>query len=414
MTVEQLTATASSLSLDGRKIVGNLACQHDTYATHMTSTVCQCDKVKKAKPDEACEVQLMDTILFPEGGGQPFDTGLLKTSTDSYRVNRVMRRGLQAIHYTAKPISVGETVDIEVDWPRRWDHAQQHSGQHLVSAVLDMLEIPTLAWSMTPEWCYVEVATLPKDFRWVEDKCNEIIRQNLPITVHETKEKPANLPDDYDASAGVVRIVSIGGIDQNPCCGTHVRSTSELNAITILHTSGIRGTNFRIHFVCGDRCRKMLSESHAQARTLGAQLSCQSHDLPDKVTLLQTQLRDALRRERGLKAEVVTMESTRMAEELQQVGKSFMYRENADVEFLNSVLNALPKDFVGACILVAGNKASGGQVLIASNDSERLKALGEAAKQRVPTLKGGGRATRFQGKVPSLLPKDVEELALIL
>jgi misacylated tRNA(Ala) deacylase len=319
-----------------------------------------------------------------------------------------MRRGLQAIHYADQPIAVGEKVDIALDWARRWDHAQQHSGQHLVSAVLDMLQIPTLAWSMNPEHCYVEVTSLPESLKWVEDKCNEIIREGLPITVHETKERPANLPDDYDASAGVVRIVSIGGIDQNPCCGTHVRSTAELNAITILHTSGIRGSNHRIHFVCGDRCRRMLSDTHAKARALGSQLSCQSAELVDKVTLLQTQLRDALKRERLWKAEVSSTDSARMQAELQASGKSFLYRELNDLEFINSVLNALPQGYQGLCLIVAGNKAAGGTVLVASQNEERVKSLVEQLKQILPSLKGGGRPIRFQGKVPSLTPKDIE------
>lgn len=430
MTVVQETGLhaphgALAAATEPKKVVGDLACQNDTYLRHLSTVVCECTKnpAKKADKGEAFEVQLLDTILFPEGGGQPWDHGTL-TATNSVGdgldgkeipVRKVLRRKLEAIHYTPTAIPVGTRVDVRLDWPRRLDQAQQHTGQHLLSAVLDTLDIPTLAWSMGPELVYVEVPRLPADLAAVERRCNTHIAENLEVTVTRTEERPQNLPADYDASAGVIRVVSIGGIDANPCCGTHVQRTGELNSLTILHTTPIKGANrnnHRIHFVVGGRCQRLLKQVHGDARSMGSQLSCQISDLPDKVTVLQTQLRDLLRREKNLRTDLVAFEAEAVVEQLRRRGSAFLHKPHGDLEYLNALQAVLPDPIPGVCVLVAGNAASssaatvGGPIVIAGEEA-RVRALSERTKLALPALKGGGRATKFQGKVGSFTPADL-------
>ncbi|KAJ8609067.1 hypothetical protein MRB53_039336 [Persea americana] len=387
-----------------RKVVGALMCQSDTYLTHLQTTVCNCDKNKTGKGDEAYELQFQDTILFPEGGGQPWDYGVVKTASDEVPIKKIVRRKLEAIHYAPRPLEIGTPVDMTLDFGRRFDHAQQHSGQHLLSAVLDQLDIPTLAWTMGPEIVYVEIGRLPDDLKAVEDRCNEYIRQNLPITVTETREVPKNLPQDYDASAGVIRVVSIGGIDANPCCGTHVRSTAELNSLTILFTSTVRANNHRIHFVVGGRCQKQLSTVYRDGRSMGANLSCPINDVPAKVSALQTQLKDLNKQVKLLKAEVVASEAQKLESQL-QTGKAFLHRPSGDVEFLNSVLSSLPNPLPNLCIVVGGEK-SGGPIMISGPDAD-VKEASAKIKEALPHVKGGGRPGRYQGKSPSFSAADL-------
>lgn len=395
-------------------------CQHDTYLTKLITRVCECDKNtnKKCPKDEQYEVQLLDTILFPEGGGQPYDHGTLtatRDNTKSVPVRKVLRRKLEAIHYTPTAIEVGTEVEIELDFGRRFDQAQQHSGQHLLSAVLDQLEIPTLAWSMGPDMFYVEVPRLPEDIKEVERKCNEYIRQDLPITVTETTERPKNLPEDYDASAGVIRVVSIGGIDANPCCGTHVKSTAELNSLSILHSVPIKGTNrnnFRIHCVVGSRCQRLLSSTHEQSRQAGAALSCQAADITDKIKQMQEQLRDLMKKEKLLKAEVVAIEARKMEDSLKAKGRAYLHRPTGDLDFLNSTLASMSAPIPGTCVLVAGER-EGGPIIIAGQEAD-VKAMSERVKLAIPAVKGGGKPTRFQGKSSSYTPKDLAFLQALI
>lgn len=396
-----------------KKVVGALACQSNTYLTELTTTVYSCQKnaLKKAPKDETYEIQLLDTILFPEGGGQPCDHGTLTFKSEDSQtivapIRKVLRRKLEAIHYSRDPIAANTNVQVNLDFSRRFDHAQQHSGQHLLSAVLDTYEIPTLAWSMGLEIVYVEVGRVPDDLQEVERKCNEHIRNNRPITVHETREVPDTLPADYDASAGVVRIVSIGGIDANPCCGTHVKSTADLNSLSILHTSLVpnRGT-FRIHFVVGGRCQKLLSQLYTNARVIAATMSSGIDELPGKVAIMHTLLKSTMKKERDLKDEVVAVEVEKLKESLEATGRGFLHRQVQDLVFLNSTFSSLPTPISGIVILVAGD-SQGGTVIVAG-DEAMVKEFSEKIKSAIPNVKGGGKPNKFQGKATALTPKDI-------
>ncbi|CCG83733.1 protein of unknown function [Taphrina deformans PYCC 5710] len=406
---------------EAKRVVGNLACQHDTYLQRLSTTVCDCQKnsLKKPSKDEAYEVQFLDTILFPEGGGQPWDHGSVVAMKDGQPteipVRKVLRRKLEAIHYVPTPIEVGTQVELKLDFDRRFDQAQQHSGQHLLSAVLDTLDIPTLAWSMGPELVYIEVPRLPEDLKAVERQCNKHIADNLTITVTETRERPKNLPADYDASAGVIRVVSIGGIDANPCCGTHVRSTAELNSLTILYTNPIKGANrnnHRIYFVVGGRCQKLLSEVHGNARTMGANLSCQISDLPEKITVMQNQLKELMKREKNLKSDLVQFDSQVVRAKLEKTGKAYLHKPTGDIEYLNALLAALPNPIPGICVLVAGER-DGGPIVITGEETQ-VKELSARVKQALPAMKGGGRPQKFQGKVAAYAAKDLVFLGNLL
>ncbi|KAF9570191.1 hypothetical protein EC968_002070, partial [Mortierella alpina] len=115
--------------------VGLLTCQHTPYLKQFTTTVLACSK--KPNKQKLYEVQLQDTILFPEGGGQPCDYGTLN---ETIEVKNVQRVGTSHVHHTSAPVEEGIEARLKVDWPRRFDHMQQHSGQHLVSAIFEQPE----------------------------------------------------------------------------------------------------------------------------------------------------------------------------------------------------------------------------------------------------------------------------------
>ena len=132
---------------------GELLCQKDTYAKTCKATVLRCEKVQapstkkkgKSKPKDAYDVVLSDTVLFPEGGGQPFDLGVIGDAA----VTQVTNDDGVAVHRVSKPLNIGDEVDVTIDWDRRWAHATQHTAQHVASAVCeDWLGAPTLSWHL--------------------------------------------------------------------------------------------------------------------------------------------------------------------------------------------------------------------------------------------------------------------------
>jgi misacylated tRNA(Ala) deacylase len=146
----------------------------------------------------------------------------LEKPEEKIPINFVERQGLRCVCHSPTPLPVGSLAQQEIDFDRRWDHMQQHTGQHLLSAIMDTYEnLETLGWGMAPrgEMNYVELPRKPSpaEIQEIQNKCNEAIRANHTITVETPEDVDApKLPGDYDKEKGVVRIIKIGDIDSNP------------------------------------------------------------------------------------------------------------------------------------------------------------------------------------------------------
>ncbi|XP_073946789.1 alanyl-tRNA editing protein Aarsd1-like [Choristoneura fumiferana] len=165
-------------------------CQEDSFLKEFSSKVVSCEKTKepiieygKTSQFEGYQVTLENTILFPAGGGQPHDIG----SLNDVEVVQVLRKGDEALHFTRGPLEVGATVTQTVNWERRFDHMQQHSGQHLLSAVLEKeYNLPTTSWWLGADECHVELDALKVAddvITAAEARCNDLIRQGLAVKV---------------------------------------------------------------------------------------------------------------------------------------------------------------------------------------------------------------------------------------
>src|SRR5664280_1407985 len=190
---------------------------------------------------------LAETVLYPEGGGQPADRGWL----GGVEVTDVQRREATIRHFLARPVEAGP-VTVRLDWVRRFDHMQQHTGQHLLTAVAaDRFGWPTTAFHLgerrDPE---LDVAD--------------------PLAVR-TRGLPASHQGD-------VRLVGIAGTDLNTCGGTHVRSTAEIEVIKLLGAEPMRGGT-RLTFVAGGRVRARLGTHEALNARLRAALGAPDEEI---------------------------------------------------------------------------------------------------------------------------------------
>ncbi|KAL1129204.1 hypothetical protein AAG570_013734, partial [Ranatra chinensis] len=219
------------------------------------------------------EVILDDTILFPEGGGQPCDYGYLNNNP----VYLVLRRGPDAVHFTENQFEIGEHVEQRVDWERRLDHMQQHSGQHLITALADSLYgFKTTAWSLGKDISFIELDT-PKikqeDVDNLEKIVNEKIRLGLNVSVQEYKAddpvlkeiRTRGLPDDH---TGEVRVVSIENIESNICCGTHVSNLCQLQAIKLVGVQKGKKGKVNLQFLVGTRVLQRLASALQKEQAL--------------------------------------------------------------------------------------------------------------------------------------------------
>ena len=391
------------MALVEKQIVGTLACQKDTYLRTIKANVLRCDPI-----GEEYEVELSDSVIFATGGGQNFDTGKI----NDIPVHNAERRGLDAIYFTRQAVPLGEAV-VTVDWDRRWDHVQQHSGQHLLSAILEHEhKIDTLSWKLGTESSYIEIPITPSKelLANVEKRCNDLISEGRKVKVHITDERPDTLPDDY--KGGVVRIVEIEGIDKNPCCGTHVSTLSHLSCLKILHTAPIRGTNTRIFFVVGKRVLTEFHKTYEINKSLGATLSATQETLIERANAVLDQNKQLKHAVKATKITTANLIATHViAPRIPSTTPIFYFWDGGDMEANTLLFKALQNNpdikkglleaGGGLLVTIAGTaeKSSNG-LLIASffGDDNRIATAVEKIKTTLgpDNVKGGFKKKRSQ------------------
>ncbi|KAL0933501.1 threonyl and Alanyl tRNA synthetase second additional domain-containing protein [Colletotrichum truncatum] len=328
------------------QVVGALACQQDSYLTTLETEVVSCEKrllptAKKNgskdksavangdKNPETWLIEFSDSVLFPEGGGQPSDHGtvtrLSGASETPIPIEFVERVGLRCVYHSPQPLSPGDRVRQEVDYQRRRDHMQQHTGQHLLSAVMDTYDnLNTLGWGMgkSDAMNYVDLPRKPSEseLQAIQTRCNDLIRANLPITVETPDDaKVHKMPGDYDQSKGVVRVIRIGDIDRNTCCGTHLSQTSHISLILLHHGESVHGKNYRLYFSVGDRAINLATASINAMGSISKLLSCRntSEEVVQNVKKNQDLTSDLKKREKKLLAEIAQFEADAAKAKLQ-------------------------------------------------------------------------------------------------
>lgn len=450
-----------AFSLPAERYVGLLKCQLDPYCRELETVVVRCQKKTAAavarsngkekgkqkagqsqtEPEGLWEVELLDTPLFPEGGGQASDTGSLHLLDQPDRepviVREVVRRHLAAVHMCTAPIEPGTRVLATVDWERRHDLCTQHTAQHLLSAVLEHhFKLPTLGWALSafPGLSYVELPRSPSraELQETEKLCNALIvegrRVRVDMALADDGTRPDTLPKDY--IGGVVRTVVIDDLDENPCCGTHYSSLAPLQGIHVSpFTTPIRGTNTRVYFLAGPRIATQLTSALESVKGASQALSCSSDEVAQRTQQLLDAQKDTLRREKRLREELAEFVALRVLREAQDIAgvtvAAHIRQEDGtnDQDFLLQIYTKLKDEladrpFVFALAQVGNTTPSpDGCLLIGASDEAVVKRIGEALKKGETAfgsrLRGGGKG-RWQGKLSEgRFVKERDEPALL-
>ena len=255
--------------------------------------------------DGGRRVYLDRTAFYPTSGGQPFDMGTLA----GVPVTDVVDEGERIAHLLAQPLSLaqGATIAGRVDWARRFDHMQQHTGQHLLSAVLhDRFGWQTLSvhFGADSSTLDVDVEQLPAaQLLEAETQANAIVFENRPVTVAFEDAGAASGLRKASERAGTLRVVTIAGLDRSACGGTHVRATGEIGPILVRKTERIRKAT-RLEFLCGMRAvRRARADWDALGR-IAQSLSASVDEAAPLVEAQSLQLREAESARKRLLAEV--------------------------------------------------------------------------------------------------------------
>ena len=379
---------------------------NDSYLRDFSARIIDCS-------DDRLTVYLDRSAFYPSSGGQPHDIG----SIAAVAVLDVIDEEQRVAHRLATPLSPGP-VDCAIDWDRRFDHMQQHTGQHLLSAVFEaMFSLKTVSFHMGADSSTIDLeggAVSPREVQAVESRANAIVFENRPVSIdfrHWEEAQDLRKPSERE---GTLRIVAIDGLDRSACGGTHVRSTGEIGPVLIRKLEKVRQTT-RVEFLCGGRAIRR-SRADYEALSRAAQLF--SAPLDELPALVAAQLESARANDKAMRKLELELASHqgRALYEATAPGEDGIRRverrlDRGSLEELRAIaqtFTAQPK-----AVFLAALKDPPSVLLAASADAgldagKALKAaLAEAGGR------GGGTPRIAQGSVtaPTLLEQVLAKLA---
>jgi len=389
------------------------------YLTRFTAQV-----VERLEWEGRPAVVLDQTAFYPTGGGQPHDTGLLKPlaggdGTELAVVEVVEREADGAvIHILAAPPFEAGQVEGRIDWERRFDLMQQHTGQHLLSAAfVRCCAANTVSFHLTTTCATIDLdrALAAEELAQAEQAANRVVFENRAIAAHLVSGKEAQrLPLRKPTTrSGPLRIVEVPDFDCSACGGTHVRAAGEIGLIKIVHSER-RGAETRVEFVCGRRALRDYQAKNAVLLEMARDLSVGYWELPAAVGRLDAELRDARRDLRRAEDALLESEAGAMWHAAGLVGdvrvvQAYLPEQAPDrLKMLAQRLIARPQT---AVLLGAGRSGDKGHLVFARSAGVEVhvgELLGQAC--RLIGGRGGGRPDFAQGGGPdgALVPAALE------
>ena len=375
------------------------------------------------------EVELSQTGFYPEGGGQPYDTGILGGA----HVTAVHDVKGEIVHYTDAPLTVGEkhgvvvhetdaplevgsTVHAAIDWEQRFSNMQQHTGEHIISGLIHAAYgYDNVGFHMGHDEVTVD---LNGPLNWeqlkeIEKKANAVVWANLPVQVTYPGEEELKTIDYRSKKelTGQVRIVEIPGADICACCGTHVDYTGEIGVIKVLSLMNYKG-GVRFSMLCGDRALENFEAKTEQMQTISNLLSAK----PEKAAEAVSHLKEESGRKDGeinhLWQRILTMQ----ADVYPQGQKALaVFEQGMTPVLVRQFANLLLEQEKGETVLVCSGDDASGYNYTAGSLGRDMRAFGKELNARLQG-RGGGSTQMVQGTFRASreeIEKGFQELARI-
>jgi alanyl-tRNA synthetase len=428
----------------------------DSALTRFSGTVTDIREHSRKSGASLWQIALDRSAFYPTSGGQPHDTGTLAATALSGARLEAPIVGVEedehgeVWHLTPKPLLAGTQVEGSINWMRRLDHMQQHSGQHLLSALFYReLPAPTISFHLgdTVSTIDLEIPALePAQLAQIEQLANAIVAEGRPVThTSITAEEAERLLAQgklrkLPPRSGDLRIIVIAGetaagaiagspaagavaenpaagaipgmqdvdssadLDVNACGGTHVRSTSQIGAVLIRGTERVR-QSIRVSFLCGGRAVAAARTDDALLAQLGREFSVGRAELPAALTRIKAEVRAAGKERQALREELANYHAARLLVEdppqndLRIVRRVFPDRDADYIKLLASRVTAAAPHTIA---LIASTQQPQEQVTVVVACSQELgRNAGELLRSALAQAggRGGGSATLAQGLV---------------
>lgn len=366
----------------------------DSYLTEFHARVVE-------RSEGGRRIYLDRTAFYPASGGQPHDLGLIGGAA----ITEVIDEGERIAHMAAAPVEADE-VRCRIDWPRRFDHMQQHTGQHLLSAVLlEMCNARTVGFHLGAGVSTIDVAAAslePKQVAAAEIRANALVFENRPVRIsYQDSSQGLDLRRGAGRE-GALRVVSIEGIDRTACGGTHVRATGEIGLIQIRKLDKAHGC-VRIEFICGARAVRRARADFDALSHIARTLSAPLEDAPRLVAEQAEALQVSEKARRKLALEAAQMRGRELYRETQPdsagVRRVLRRADGAIDEELRALAQSFTSEPRAVFLAVVEQPPA---VLLAVSIDAGLHA-GGVLKSALAKAggRGGGNARMAQGSAPS-------------
>lgn len=371
----------------------------DAYTSAFTATV-----VERLRAENHDAVVLDRTLFYPTSGGQPHDIGTI-AGTAVVDVTIRPRDGAIIHHLLGEFWATGQ-VNCQIDWVRRFDHMQQHTGQHILSqAFIQAADAETVGFHLSDEYATIDLDRqdlTPAQVQQAETIANQIIWDDRAVKVElVTAAKAARLPlrKIPPADRGRLRIIEIDGFDWSACGGTHVARTGEIGLIKIVKLER-RNQKLRLTFLCGSRALADYRDKNRIVSRLMTQFTTGQDEIEPAVERLQTETAAQRRELRALLGELAQTRAQLLAAAATRHGDTAIVTHavnDKDYDYLRALAAELTGDPHTVALLgLAGDNAR----LLFTRGSEAQGDMNEllrSALQVLGTTAGGGNAIQAQG-----------------
>ena len=358
------------------------------YQKEFTAVVIDCRLGEKGY-----EVSLDRTIFYSEGGGQPWDMGIIEKS----HVIEVQEKNGEIVHYMDQPLEVGKTVQGVIDWERRFDFMQQHSGEHIVSGIINR----RFGYNNVGFHMGAEVVTIDFDgeitkeqMLEVEQEANAQVWMNVQCEISFPEEEALHsIPyRSKKELSGMVRIVTFPGSDICACCGLHVNKSGEIGMVKLLSVQKFR-QGVRMEMICGKRVLNYMNLLQSQNEQISVLLSAK----PEKVAASVQRLFEENFHLKGQLMEIEGRELRMTAQQMQGKGNVLLFRENLAPDSIRKLAVAGMECCGGICAVFSAVGEDSMRYAIGKKDGD----LRELVKKLNSQLngRGGGKPFFVQGSV---------------
>lgn len=386
---------------------------HDSFLGEFPATVLE------VVPGNRPGIVLDRTAFYPTSGGQLFDTGALVSDKGTARVREVAEDdGGRILHFVeGEALAPGTPIRGEIDGPRRRDHMQQHSGQHVLSAAfVRLFGWGTISFHMGDESCSIDLSTSslnPQQIAQAEALANDIVVEDRLVDIRFVSRDEAErlgLRKIPPAQRDQLRLIDIRDFDLTACGGTHVVRTGQIGAILVRKTEKVK-QGWRVEFVCGNRARTTAGRDFRTLTEAAGLLSGHIWELPEQIRKLQANAKTLHKAHRDLLEELASYHASRLLDQTpEHNGRKVMVQvfPDRDLEYVKLLAQRVVRQGTAICFL-ASTWAT--PAVVFAQSAGQPHHMGALMKEALASLggRGGGSQDLAQGG-----PERIDSLARVL